>query len=207
MLIEDELKKQLRPILDELSSNFELDIQVHPLHPQRDELIELMEEFTTLSPKLNFRAREGDDLLFRVLKDGRDLGITFKSVPGEYEFSSLLMLLLNADGKGKNLPDAETTARIKALPTPLALRTFMLLTCPNCPDVVQALNMLTIAHGGATHEILDTVTHEFEADRADVQAVPAVFVNGSPLHVGRTGLEVLLDKLELYTTACAEANS
>ncbi len=198
MLIEESLKTQLRPILDELDSDYELDIQVHPMHPQREDLVELMEEFAALSPKIHFRTREGDDLLFRVLKDGRDLGITFKSVPGEYEFSSLLMLLLNADGKGKNLPDEVMQARIKALPTPLSLRTFMLLTCPNCPDVVQALNMLTIAHGSATHEILDTQTHEFEANRADVQAVPAVFANGQLLHVGRTGLEVLLDKLELF---------
>ncbi len=199
MLIENDLKTQLRPLLGELKSNFELDIEVHPLHPQREELMELMKEFCALSPTISFKTRDGDDLLFRVLKNGRDLGIIFRSVPGEYEFSSLIMLLLNADGQGKNLPDEETSARIKALPTPLSLRTFMLLTCPNCPDVVQALNMLTIAHGGATHEILDTVTHEFEADRANVQAVPAVFVNGSLLHVGRTGLEVLLDKLELFT--------
>ncbi len=198
MLIEESLKTQLRPILDELESNYELDIQVHPMHPQREDLVELMEEFSALSPQISFSTREGDDLLFRVRKDGRDLGITFKSVPGEYEFSSLLMLLLNADGKGKNQPDKATQARIKALPTPLSLRTFMLLTCPNCPDVVQALNMLTITHGGATHEILDTQTHEFEANRADVQAVPAVFANGTLLHVGRTGLEVLLDKLELF---------
>ncbi|MFI3244194.1 MAG: thioredoxin family protein [Akkermansia sp.] len=200
MLIEESLKSQLRPILDELESDYELDIQIHPMHPQRADFVELMEEFAALSPKISLRTREGDDLLFRIQKDGRDLGITFKSIPGEYEFSSLLMLLLNADGKGKNQPDAATLARIKALPTPLQLRTFMLITCPNCPDVVQALNMLTIAHGSATHEIMDTQTHEFEANRADVQAVPAVFINGSLLHVGRTGLEVLLDKLELFLT-------
>lgn len=200
MLIADSLKEQLRPLLDELVSDFILDIHVHPLHPQREDLVELMEEFTSLTPRVGFKIHEGDDLLFRVSKNGRDLGIIFRSVPGEYEFSSLLMLLLNADGKGKNVPDAAMRERIKALPTPLKLRTFMLLTCPNCPDVVQALNMLTIAHGGATHEILDTVTHELEADRADVQAVPAVFANGDLLHVGRTGLEVLLDKLELYSS-------
>ncbi|MDE6447038.1 MAG: hypothetical protein K2L35_01830, partial [Muribaculaceae bacterium] len=60
-----------------------------------------------------------------------------------------------ADGQGKNLPDEALCARIKALKGPVKLRTFVSLTCTNCPDVAQALNVIALLNPGVENTVTD----------------------------------------------------
>lgn len=69
--------------------------------------------------------QDSEGLKFILLKEGKDTGITFRAVPGGHEFTSLLMAVLNADGKGKNFPDEFITRRIKALQGPISLTTYL----------------------------------------------------------------------------------
>ena len=77
------------------------------------------------------------------IKDGAKTGIKFRGVPNGHEFTSLLLAILNSDGKGKNFPDESICNRVKALNGSIHLTTYVSLTCTNCPDVVQALNAMT----------------------------------------------------------------
>ena len=106
------------------------------------------------------------------------------------------MAVLNADGKGKNFPDEFITRRIKALRGPISLTTYLSLTCTNCPDVVQALNMMVLLNGQIRHEAVDGSINEEEVERMKVQAVPTVFADGEQIHVGRSSMGDLLEKLE-----------
>ena len=106
------------------------------------------------------------------------------------------MAVLNADGKGKNFPDEFITRRIKALQGPISLTTYLSLTCTNCPDVVQALNMMVLLNGQIRHEAVDGSINEEEVERMKVQAVPTVFADGEQIHVGRSSMGDLLEKLE-----------
>ena len=109
--------------------------------------------------------QDSEGLKFILLKEGKDTGITFRAVPGGHEFTSLLMAVLNADGKGKNFPDEFITRRIKALQGPISLTTYLSLTCTNCPDVVQALNMMVLLNGQIRHEAVDGSINEEEVER------------------------------------------
>jgi alkyl hydroperoxide reductase subunit F len=108
----------------------------------------------------------------------------------------LLLAILNADGKGKNLPDEGVVRRIRALSGDIRLQTYVSLTCTNCPDVVQTLNIFALLNPNISHEMVDGALFQSEVDAKGVQAVPAVFADGEMLHVGRGSLGELLEKLE-----------
>ena len=115
--------------------------------------------------------------------------------------------MLNADGKGKNIPDEAIRRRIQALEGPVSLQTYVSLTCTNCPDVVQALNVIALLNGQITHEMIDGALFQEEVDALKIQGVPSVYANGKLLHVGRGTLGELLQKLEdvFGTAPLAEA--
>ncbi len=140
--------------------------------------------------------REGKNLEFSLLKDGEPTGIRFRGVPNGHEFTSLLLAILNSDGKGKNFPDASICNRVKALKGPINLTTYVSLTCTNCPDVVQALNAMTTLNPRIHHEMVDGAIYQDEVEALKIQGVPAVFADGKLLHVGRGEFGELLNKLE-----------
>ena len=154
--------------------------------------------YTTAYPNKDYMGLVVSDLAFyaRGWKEEKETGIRFRAIPGGHEFSSLLLAVLNADGKGKNLPDEGISRRIKALQGPIRLQTYVSLTCTNCPDIVQALNVVALLNPHITHDTIDGAVFQEEADALKIQAVPSVYANGKPLHVGRGSLGELLKKLE-----------
>lgn len=196
MLIDTALSEQLRGILAPLERHHTLRASAAPGHPLRDELFDLVRAVAATSDHIDAETLDGDGLTLDLLCDGHPTGIRFRAVPGGHEFSSLLLALLNADGKGKNLPDAATTARIRALHGPIHLVTYVSLSCTNCPDVVQALNLIALYHPGVTHDIADGALWPEETEHLGIQAVPTVTTDGQALHIGRGALGDLLGKLE-----------
>lgn len=190
------IKRQLKEIFASLTSRFTLAIKANFEHEKFDELHDMLVDFAECSDKIECTTSEGDALEFSLLKDGAEIGVKFRAIPGGHEFNSLILALLNADGKGKNLPDAFTTSRIERLEGEIKLTTYMSLSCINCPDVIQALNIISILNPNISHEAVDGALFAEEVEALGVQAVPTVFCNGGQLHVGRGGLVELLDKLE-----------
>lgn len=195
-MLDSAIKNQLEGLFAQLEAHYTFDIFVHPQHESRAELVDLLEEVASCSDKLSCRLQESEGLKMILLKNGEDTGISFRAVPGGHEFTSLLMAILNADGKGKNFPDEFITRRIKALRGPINLTTYISLTCTNCPDVVQALNVMVILNNQIRHEAVDGGINGEEVNRRKIQAVPTVFADGEQIHVGRGGIGDLLEKLE-----------
>lgn len=195
-MLDSAIKDQLKGLFAQLEARYTFDIFVHPQHESRAELVDLLEEVASCSDHLSCRIQDGGGLKMILLKNGEDTGICFRAVPGGHEFTSLLMAILNADGKGKNFPDEFITRRIKALCGPVNLTTYISLTCTNCPDVVQALNVIVLLNNQIRHEIVDGSINEEEVNRMKIQAVPTVYADGEQLHVGRGSIGDLLDKLE-----------
>ena len=190
------MKNQLTAVFAELNSYYLLDIVVEPTHESRNELIELLEDVASCSDHISCRVSEGYGLRLSLLKNEQPTGIYFRAVPNGHEFTSLLLAILNSDGKGKNLPDESTISRIRALNGPIKLTTYVSLTCTNCPDVVQALNIMAILNPQITHETVDGAINQEEVEAMKVQAVPSVFADEKLLHVGRGDLGTLLTELE-----------
>ena len=195
-MLDQSLKDQLQGIFATLEANYTFDITVSPSHESREELVELLTDVASCSDKINLQLAEGDGLEFLLLKDGIKTDIKFRGVPNGHEFTSLLLAILNADGKGKNFPDESICARVKALKGPIHLSTYVSLTCTNCPDVVQALNVMTLLNPQISHEMVDGAIHQDEVNALKIQGVPTVYADGQLLHVGRGDFGSLLSKLE-----------
>ncbi len=195
-MLDQSLKDQLKGIFSSLEGEYTLDISVSSQHESLDEVLELLNDLASCSDKISCKLKEGEGLEFSLLKNGVDTGVKFRGIPNGHEFTSLLMAILNSDGKGKNIPDEAICNRVKALKGPINLSTYVSLTCTNCPDVVQALNLMAILNENIRHEMVDGALNQAEVESLKIQGVPAVFADGKMLHSGKAEFGELLSKLE-----------
>jgi len=197
-MMDDSMRDQLRSVFQGMTSDITLRLfkTDHPMHRELEDL--LTGTADTGERILVEQGPENQPLPgFEVLKNGAPTGIRFFGIPGGHEFSSLVLAILNADGRGK-LPDAAVASRVGALARPVHLRTFVSLTCTNCPDVVQALNQLALLGDRVSHDFIDGAIWEEEVGRLGIQGVPAVFEGDALLHSGKAGLGELLEVLESH---------
>ena len=208
-MLDTSILQQVTEIFRNLEADYTFRISLSPLREEAGGLIEFLNDFATTSPRLSVEKHEtdGDALSFSLLKNGEETGITFRGIPNGHEFTSLLLAVLNADGKGKNLPDEGIARRIRALKGDIRLQTYVSLTCTNCPDVVQTLNIFALLNPCIHHEMVDGALFQAEVDAKGVQAVPSVFANGDLLHVGRGSLGELLEKLEAVFPSSSEGEN
>jgi alkyl hydroperoxide reductase subunit F len=195
-MLDLELKEQVKNIFAVLDADYILSATAPDGHESKTELSELLEDMASTSDKITFKLNAGNQLMISILKNGNDTGIRFRGIPNGHEFSSLILAILNSDCKGKNIPDEAVLKRVKSLKTPISLKTYVSLTCTNCPDVVQALNIMAIVNPGINHEMVDGAMYQEEAESLKINAVPSVYANGSLIHVGKAYFGELLDKLE-----------
>lgn len=198
-MLDATMKGQLTELFKDLQAEYVFEVKVRAGHELRTDLLQLLQDTAACSDKITCRVNDGDGLEWRLLRNETDLGICFRAVPGGHEFSSLILAVLNADGKGKNLPDDVTLQRLLRLKGSVSLTTYLSLSCTNCPDVVQALNMMAILHPGISHTAIDgALLTEEESAALHLQAVPTVVAGNQVLHIGRGSFGELLEKLEAY---------
>ena len=195
-MLDTSLKDQLKNIFANLEARYTLEATVAPQHESRQELTEMLADVADCSDKISYQIKEGKALEFSLLKNGETTGIKFRGVPNGHEFTSLLLAILNSDGKGKNFPDETICNRVKALRGPINLTTYVSLTCTNCPDVVQAFNAMVTLNPQIHHEMVDGAIYQDEVEALKIQGVPSVFADGKLIHVGRGEFGELLSKLE-----------
>ena len=111
------LKEQIRGIFQSLEATYTFHIVCHPRHESAQELIDMLKDVAECSAKLSCEITETEQpkLEFSLLKEGKATGVKFRGIPNGHEFTSLLLAVLNADGKGKNIPDEAIRRRIQAL--------------------------------------------------------------------------------------------
>ncbi|HHX31332.1 MAG TPA: alkyl hydroperoxide reductase subunit F [Bacteroidales bacterium] len=195
-MLDKSLKDQVAAIFSGLESEYIFEVNASKEHESYNELVDMLEDVVSCSSKLTLRISDGDSIAFSLLKNEEPTGITFRGIPNGHEFTSLLLAVLNSDGKGKNQPDEYIKNRIKSLKGDIKLTTYVSLTCTNCPEVVQSLNLMSILNPNISHEMVDGSIYQEEAKSLRIQAVPAVYADGELVHVGRGELGVLLSKLE-----------
>jgi len=198
-MLEQAIKDQVRNAFSGLKSQFTFKVEVADEHVQKNELISILEDVASCSDKISVEVSAGTGLQFSIEKNKQPSTITFKAVPNGHEFTSLLLAVLNMDGIGKNLPDELLKDRIAQLNSPVEVKSYISLTCTNCPEVVQALNIMAMLNPNISHQIIDGAIHKDEVEKLGIQAVPTVFANGKQLHVGRASLAELLGKIEEMT--------
>lgn len=197
-MIDNDILVQVRQVFSSLGSDIRFELTGDHSDPKTKEMLEFIKDVASCSDRIEVTATdiEGVSPRFAVFRGGDPTGITFRCIPGGHEFTSLLLAVLNSDGQGKNLPDEATKRRVSALNGKIQLSVFVSLECTNCPDIVQAADILALYNRDMEVEIVDGSMNVAEAEALHVQSVPTVFANGSLLHVGRGSLGDLLTLLE-----------
>ena len=194
--MDTDLIAQLKPVLAVLERTLTLRVRTSA-HPNQSELDELLEGLAQASSKVQIEriAETSEVPQFEILREGRPTGIVFRGVPGGHEFTSLILSILYADGKAKQ-PDEGILQRVRNIQGPIRLTTYVSLECENCPEVVQALNLMATHHADFRHEMVDGGLVPAEVERLGIQGVPAVICEGQLIHSGKIQFLDLLVKLE-----------
>jgi alkyl hydroperoxide reductase subunit F len=126
----------------------------------------------------------------------------FAGLPLGHEFTSLVLALLHMGGHPPK-EEAELLDSVKALEGTFKFETFFSLSCQNCPDVIQAINIMAALNPGVSHVAIDGAMFREEVETRKVMAVPAVYLNGEPFGQGRMDLSQIMAKLDTGTIARA----
>jgi alkyl hydroperoxide reductase subunit F len=205
-MLDASLKTQLQGYLERLTQDVEL-IASFDDGAKSQELKELLEEIASLSDKVTV-VRHDDDARkpsFAIVpkergRAGADISVRFAGLPMGHEFTSLVLALLQVGGHPSKEPMA-IIEQVKALQGDYAFETYFSLSCQNCPDVVQALNLMSVLNPRIRHTAIDGALFPQEVETRGVRAVPSVYLNGQPFAQGRMSLEQILGKLD---TAASE---
>lgn len=194
MILDENLKQQLATYLDMLENDIRIKKQVGSDQASL-EVSQLLEELTALSPKIHV---ETGTLTrtpsFTINRMTEDVGVTFAGVPLGHEFSSLVLALLQTSGRPPKV-EPELIQMVKDLNQELHFETYVSLSCHNCPDVVQALNLMSILNPLITHTMIEGSAFKEEVEAKEIMAVPTTFLNGQVFASGRLSLEDILLKL------------
>jgi alkyl hydroperoxide reductase subunit F len=195
-MLDSELKSQLSEVFQALDSEIRL-VYDESDHAAQSELLALIQDLAGCSSFISLSASGKTSPLpsLTLFRGATQSGVRFTGVPGGHEFSSLVVAILNLAGKGK-MPDEFTRARITRLKGPIRIRTYISLSCENCPDVVQALNLFAILHPDFNHEMIDGGLAQEEVETLGIQGVPSILVGETLLHSGRISMIDLLALLE-----------
>jgi len=194
MILDADIKAQLAQYLELLEGDILLKVSAGEDEISRDMLL-LVDELATMSSHIKVEHAELQRTpSFSVNRIGEDTGITFAGIPLGHEFTSLVLALLQVSGRAPKV-DQKVIEQIKNIKGEYHFETFVSLTCHNCPDVVQALNVMSVLNPGITHTMIDGAAYKEEAESRNVMAVPTVFLNGESFGGGRMSLEEILSKI------------
>ncbi len=165
--------------------------------PKSEQLRELLDEIAALSDHITVRRADSGTRApsFRIERVGTDVAVEFAGIPLGHELTSLVLALLQTGGHPSTASD-ELVRRIEELEGSHHFETYFSLTCQNCPDVVQALNLISILNPNITHTAIDGSSFQDEVDARQVMAVPTVFLDGEVWESGRMSLEQIVGKLD-----------
>jgi NADH-dependent peroxiredoxin subunit F len=197
-MLDASLKQQLSGYLARITQPVQIVATLDDSEAAR-ELRDLLGEIASLSPLIALEERAPDGTVrapsFSVSRVGVDMGIRFAGVPMGHEFTSLVLALLQAGG---HPPKAEASVieQIRGLEGDFDFEVFVSLTCQNCPDVVQAINLMAVLNPRVRATMVDGALFQAEVEAKQIMAVPSLYLNGQPFGQGRMTVEEILAKLD-----------
>ncbi len=200
-MLDASLKEQLKAYLQNITQPIEL-VATLDGGEKSQELAGLLQDITGLSPQISYSEDDSESRApsFAIKRKGSPIAVRFAGLPMGHEFNSLVLALLQVGGHPSKLAQ-EVIAQVAALPGSYQFETYFSLSCQNCPDVVQALNLMAVLNPKITHVAIDGGLFPSEVERRQVMAVPSVFLNGEPFAQGRMSLEQILAKIDTGAVA------
>jgi len=205
MKLDADIRAQLEQYLQLMEGDVVIKVSAGSDDVSRD-MLDLLDELTSMSSRITTEQAQLDRTpSFSVNRPGEDTGIVFAGVPLGHEFTSLVLALLQVSGRAPKA-DEQVISRIKQLQGEYRFETYVSLSCHNCPDVVQALNMMSVLNPGISHTMIDGAAFKAEVESKDILAVPTVYLNGEFFESGRMTVEDILNKLGATASADEYAN-
>jgi alkyl hydroperoxide reductase subunit F len=208
-MLDTNLQSQLKAYLERLVQPIELVPALDDSESSR-ELALLLGEIAALSDKIRIATATDDPrkpsfLIRRVGAAGSagpEVSVRFAGIPLGHEFTSLVLALLQVGGYPPKV-EAELLDQVRQLDGDFHFETYFSLSCQNCPDVVQALNLMSVLNPRIRHVAIDGALFQGEVEARQVMAVPSMFLNGQPFGQGRMELAQILAKLDTGAEARA----
>ncbi|MBB5710555.1 alkyl hydroperoxide reductase subunit F [Sphingomonas xinjiangensis] len=139
---------------------------------------------------------------FMIRRAGTDIGVRFAGLPMGHEFTSLVLALLQVGGHPSKAAQ-DVIDQVKNLDGDYEFETYFSLSCQNCPDVVQALNLMAVLNPRIQHTAIEGSLFQPEIEARQIMSVPTVYLNGEPFASGRMELEQIVAKIDTGATARA----
>ncbi|CAG4925717.1 alkyl hydroperoxide reductase subunit F [Paraburkholderia saeva] len=196
-MLDANLKTQLKTYLEKVSRPIEIIASLDD-SAKSQELIALLNDIASLSDRVSVTERRGDaerKPSFSIGEPGKDTGIRFAGIPMGHEFTSLVLALLQVGGHPVKL-DEPVIEQIRNLEGDYQFETYFSLSCQNCPEVVQALNVMALINPRIRHVAIDGALFQNEVEARQIMAVPTMFMNGDVFGQGRSGVKEILAKLD-----------
>ncbi|AZF05553.1 alkyl hydroperoxide reductase subunit F [Pseudomonas sp. R5-89-07] len=195
-MLDANLKAQLKSYLERVTQPIEIVASLDD-GAKSQEMLALLQDVTSLTTLITLNT-DGNDARkpsFSINRPGADISLRFAGIPMGHEFTSLVLALLQVGGHPSKA-SVEVIEQIRALKGEFSFETYFSLSCQNCPDVVQALNLMAVLNPNIRHVAIDGALFQAEVDERQIMAVPSVYLNGVNFGQGRMGLEEILAKLD-----------
>jgi|SRR5690625_1216436 len=194
MILDADMKAQLAQYLEMMEGNVRIKLSTGSDKVSED-MIALVDELAKMSSKIIIEHTVLDRTpSFSVNREDEDTGITFAGVPLGHEFTSLVLALLQVSGRAPRV-DEKVIDQIKNLEGEYHFDSYISLSCQVCPEVVQALNVMSVLNPNISHTMIDGAVYKEEVESKNILAVPTVFLNGEEFSGGRITIPEILAKL------------
>ncbi|MEX8519712.1 MAG: alkyl hydroperoxide reductase subunit F [Leptothrix sp. (in: b-proteobacteria)] len=200
-MLDANLKTQLKSYLERMVQPIEIVTYADASDNSR-QMLELVADVASVAPTAKLSVRAGATTgertpSFQISRSGLDTGVRFAGLPMGHEFTSLVLALLQTSGYPPKV-EADLIEQIKALDPAeeLVFETYMSLTCHNCPDVVQAFNLMAALNPRIRHTAIEGSMFQAEIDERQIMGVPCVYLNGQMFASGRLELGEILAKID-----------
>lgn len=204
-MLDPDIKAQLAQYLEMMEGDIILKVSAGEDETSK-KVLELVNEISAMSSHIQVEtATLQRTPSFSVNRLNEDTGVTFAGVPLGHEFTSLVLALLQVSGRAPKVEE-KVIQQIKNIQNELHFESYISLSCHNCPDVVQALNIMSILNPKITHTMIDGAAFKDEVDSKNIMAVPTVYLNGEMFGGGRMTVEEILAKLGSGPDASEFAN-
>ena len=195
-VLDQSMLAQLKVHFEKIQHPVELSASLDD-QPKSHEMRLLLDEISTLSDKIRIlhdtEAAERKPS-FSIARPGEAARIRFAGLPLGHELTSLVLAILHTSGHPPKVAEA-TIDRIRSLQEDCHFETYITLSCNNCPDAVQAFNLMAAVNPRIQHTMVDGLMFRSEVDRLKIDGVPTVFLNGKPFARGRKTLEEFVNML------------
>ena len=195
-MLDANLKTQLKAYLEKVTQPFEIVASLDD-GAKSQEMLGLLQDIAGLSDKISLRT-DGNDARkpsFSLNRINGNISLTFAGLPMGHEFTSLVLALLQVGGHPSK-ESQDVIEQIKGLQGEFNFETYFSLSCQNCPDVVQALNLMAVLNPNIRHVAIDGALFQDEVEARQVMSVPSIYLNGEVFGQGRMDVAQIVAKLD-----------